>query len=72
MTVQQKFAVAGESRKAMVAAVAEITGEKPRYLRMPSQAFEIGQYSVSKEGMLWGPDCNELIQQLIERGFPAE
>lgn len=72
MTVQQKFAVAGESRKAMVAAVAEITGEKPRYLRMPSQAFEIGQYSVSKDGMLWGPDCNDLIQQLIERSFPAE
>ena len=72
MTIQQKFAVAGESRKAMVAAIAEITGEKPRYLGMPSQAFEIGQYSVSKDGMLWGPDCNDLIQQLIERSFPAE
>lgn len=72
VTIQQKFAVAGESRKAMVAAIAEIIGEKPRYLGMPSQAFEIGQYSVSKDGMLWGPDCNDLIQQLIERGFQAE
>ena len=72
MTVQQKFAEAGGSRKAMVAAIAEITGEKPRYLGMPSQAFEIGRYSVSKEGMLCGPDCNDLIQQLIKRGFPAE
>ena len=56
----------------MVAAIAEITGDKPRYLEMPSQAFEIGQYSVSNDGMLWGLDCNALIQQLIERGFPAE
>ena len=72
MTVQQKFAVAGESRKAMVAAIAEIAGEKPGYLGVSSLAFEIGRYSVSKEGMLWGSDCNELIQQLIERGFPAE
>ena len=72
MTIQQKYAVAGESRKAMVAAIAEIASEKPRYLGMPSLAFEIGRYSVSKEGMLWGPDCNELIQQQIERGLPAE
>ena len=55
-----------------MAAIAEITGEKPRYLGIPSLAFEIGRYSVSKEGMLWGSDCNELIQQLIERGFQAE
>ena len=72
MTIQQKYAVAGELRKAMVATIAEITGEKPRYLGMPSLAFEIGRYSVSKESMLWGPDCNELIQQQIERGLPAE
>ncbi len=37
----------------------------------PHKPFEIGLYSVSKDGMLWGPDCNDLIQHLIERGFPA-
>ena len=39
---------------------------------MPSQAFEIGQYLESKDGMLWGLDCNDPIQQLIKRGFPVD
>ena len=39
---------------------------------MPSEAFGIDEYSLSREGMLWGPDCNDLIQQLIARGFQAE
>lgn len=25
-----------------------------------------------RKGMLWGPDCNDLIRQLIESGFQAE
>ena len=62
VTIQQKYAVTGESRKAMVQAIGEITGEKPGYLGMPSQAYEIGKYSVSKDRMLRGPDCNNLIQ----------
>ena len=53
-------------------AIAKVTGEKPRHLGMPAQAFDIGQYSMNKNGMLTVPDCNDLMQQLIEGGFQAD
>lgn len=69
------FNVTGEDRKALVKAIAEITGEKPAYLGMPSAAYQIGSYQVSKTGELtWeeGTDAEYLIEMLIEKGYEAE
>lgn len=69
------FNVTGEDRKALVKAIAEITGEKPAYLGMPSAAYQIGSYQVSKTGELtWeeGTDAELLVERLIETGYEAE
>ncbi len=41
-----------ETRKLMVKAIEEITGEKAKYLGVPSCAYEIGGYRIEKDGTL--------------------
>lgn len=41
-----------EKRKLMVKAIEEITGEKAKYLGVPSCAYEIGGYRIEKDGTL--------------------
>ena len=62
----------GAERKELVAAIAEITGEKSKYLGAPSMAYQIGDYRVSKEGILSGPDSDDLTLELSNRGFEGE
>ena len=62
----------GAERKELVAAIAEITGETSKYLGAPSMAYQIGDYQVSKEGILSGPDSDELTSELSNRGFEGE
>lgn len=46
------FNVKGESRKAMVTAIEKETGDKAKYLGVPSCAYEIGNYTVGRNGEL--------------------
>jgi hypothetical protein len=46
------FNVKGESRKAMVKAIEQELGVKARYLGVPSCSYEIGIYTVGKNGEL--------------------
>lgn len=46
------FNVTGESRKKMVRAIEEVTGQKAKYLGVPSCAYRIGEYTVGKNGEL--------------------
>ena len=46
------FDVKGESRKAMVTAIEKEIGGKARYLGVPSYAYEIGNYTVGRNGEL--------------------
>lgn len=65
----------GAERKELVAAIADITGEKSKYLGAPSMAYQIGDYQVSKEGILSGPNSDEaeqLTTELSSRGFEGE
>ena len=65
-------------RKALVKAISEIIGAKPKYLGMPSVAYEIGYFTVDREGNLSFDDMAEsdevekLIERLNEMGFIAE
>ena len=41
----------GTTRKALVAAIAEITGERPIYRKMPICNYDIGDITVTKDGI---------------------
>lgn len=75
--MEKNYNVTGTERKALVNKIAEITGQQPVYLGMPSVAFKIGTFEVSRTGkMTWeeGTDetsVEELIGQLKEAGFTA-
>ena len=65
-------------RKPLVQAISEFTGEKAKYLFMPTCAYEIGAYKVDKEGNVECSDemdeisVNELKDFLAKKGFTAE
>ena len=46
------FNVKGESRKAMVKAIEKELGVKARYLGVPSCSYEVGNYTVGRNGEL--------------------
>lgn len=54
------FNVKGESRKAMVAAIEKEIGGKARYLGVPSCAYEIGSYTVGRNGELEFGDFDDI------------
>lgn len=54
------FNVKGESRKAMVRAIEQMTGEKAKYLGVPSCAYRIGNYTVGKNGELEFQDFDDI------------
>lgn len=48
--MELKYEMKGAERKKLVQAIEDLTGYKARYLGMPSAAYEIGAFRVSKEG----------------------
>lgn len=54
------FNVKGESRKAMVTAIEKETGGKAKYLGVPSCAYEIGNYTVGRNGELEFGDFDDI------------
>ncbi len=54
------FNVKGESRKAMVTAIEKEIGVKARYLGVPSCAYEIGSYTVGRNGELEFGDFDDI------------
>lgn len=55
-------------RKPLLKAISELTGEKAVYLKTPTYAYKIGDYTVTREGNLDVPDGldAETLQQLKE------
>ena len=72
------FKQSGEARKPFVKAVSEILEAKPKYLGMPSAAYEIDFVTVTKEGNIELDERTDtemvenLIDRLAERGYEAE
>jgi hypothetical protein len=74
-TMKANYNVTGKERKALVAAIAAITGDKAVYKFMPTCAFEIGDITVDKEGGVTCEDADKLerlIHNLIADGFTPE
>ena len=68
------YNVTGVARKELVYTIQELIGDRAKYAGMPTQAFIIGPYTVSKTGELtWenGMDAEPLIEALCEKGFEA-
>lgn len=72
-----EFNRTGAERKALVTAIAEILGTKPKYMGMPTAAYDFGGLIIDKSGALefednvFPKDINDLLYQLAERGFVA-
>lgn len=69
-----RFSVDKQQRKNFVAAIAQELGTESRYMGMPSMGFAVGDYLISKDGVLSGPDNRELTAKLsVTHGFwPTE
>ena len=71
------FQVKGEERKRLVKVIAEVLGEKPKYLGVPSTAYQIGEYKVSRNGELTADEEHPAQEQIVldackAAGFQAE
>lgn len=70
------FNATGEDRKALVNGISQILQIKAKYLGMPTAAYQIGDYTVSKNGTLsteGDTDAMErLVHNLISDGFIPE
>ena len=73
--MQINYNVSGSDRKQLVAAIAQHTGEKPKYLGAPGFAYQVGGYTISVDGKVTVEDNSTaaaLIRFLREKGFQAE
>ena len=69
-----KFNLKGAERKNLVAAISRITGIEAEYLRTPSMSYQIGDFTVTREGNLVYDDkvdASGLLNELVEDGFEA-
>ena len=73
-----KYNAAGTRRKELVKVIADTTGAKAKYMGMPSAAYEIDYFTVTKDGELIFDDRadSEEIEHLLETiaaaGFECE
>ena len=73
--MQINYNVSGSDRKQLVAAIAQHTGEKAKYLGAPGFAYQVGGFTISVDGMVTIEDnrtAADLIRFLREKGFQAE
>ena len=73
-----RYNVTGKERKALVAAIAELTGDKAVYKFMPTCNYEIDYFTITKDGTLLFDDRadSEEVERVLEgiaaAGFACE
>ena len=76
--MQVNYNVTGARRKELVKAIADATGAKAKYMGMPTAAYKIDYFTVTKDGMLLFDDRadSEEVEQVLEAvaaaGFECE
>jgi len=76
--MQIKYNITGDRRKALVAVMRDVLQDTTRYLGAPSFAFQVGSYTVDKNGTVTCPDGADeaqiemLIRELAHDGFFGE
>ena len=75
--MQIKYNATGDRRKALVAVMRDVLQDTTRYLGAPSFAFQVGAYTIDKNGMVTCPDDTDpaqidmLLRELAhDRGLP--
>ena len=72
-----EFNKTGAERKALITAIGEILGTKPKYMGMPTMAYDFGGLIIDKNGgaefeeNVLPKDIADLLQKLADRGFTA-
>ena len=56
------------ARKALARAIAEELHTEARYLRTPTYAYEIGDFTVDRDGNIVGDDFTPLMAFLLRNG----
>ena len=76
--MQIKYNVTGDKRKALVAVMRDTFQDATRYLGAPSFAFQVGAYTIDKNGTVTCPEGTDeaqiemLIRELAHDGFIGE
>ena len=76
--MEVKYNLTGPARKALVKAIENITGEKAIYKKVPSCAYMVAGYTITKEGTLQWAESTDvsaaklLVKSLADAGFAAE
>lgn len=68
----RKMNLDGRTRKALVAAIEELTGEKAVYRKMSTCNYDIGEITILKDGSIDFPDGSDIIERLAKMGFTEE
>ena len=64
-----EFAVTGQDRKNLVAALSDILGTPKKYLGTPSYGYQVGEHTIDKNGTVTGELEQEILEALVEHGF---
>ena len=70
-----EFNKTGSERKVLVSAIAEFLELKPKYLGMPTMAYQIGEFTVDKNGDLnfdSNIEVERLLKFLARKGFTPQ
>lgn len=76
--MEVKYNLTGPARKELVKAIENITGEKAIYKKVPSCAYTVEGYTITKEGTLQWDERTDvsaaklLVKRLADAGFAAE
>lgn len=76
--MEVKYNLTGSARKALVKAIENITGEKAIYKKVPSCAYTVEDYTITKDGTLQWDERTDvsaaklLVKRLADAGFAAE
>lgn len=60
-----KYNLTGEKRKALVSAISKEINAQAKYLGAPKFSFEVGSYTIDKNGTVTGHDNSELVGELL-------
>ena len=76
--MKTSFNVTGSDRKRLVSVISKSTGESVKYLGAPTMAYEVGPFTVSRDGTLEFSDCidsgvvEKMYEDISAAGFDFE
>ena len=70
-TMEILYNVTGPRRKELAAAVGSFIGAEPKYMKAPTYAFVVEDYTIGRDGTLTGRENKALVEALAAQGFTA-